>query len=86
MNDTPPEVRQLVHHLLMRRSPEERFLMGSSMFVSARTMVLASLPPGLPRAETRRHLFRRFYGDLPEHLVPEPLRMRPTAPSPSPPE
>ncbi len=86
VNDTPPEVRQLVHELLMRRSPEERFLMDSSMFLSARTMVLASLSPDLPPNELRRRLFRRFYGDLPEHLVPEPLRIRPTTPSPSPPE
>lgn len=75
MNDTPPAVRKLWHELLMARSPEERFLMGSRMFSSARTMVLASLPPDLPPDELRRQLFRRFYGDMPKHLVPEPLRI-----------
>lgn len=74
MNDTSPEVRRLWHDLLMARTSEERFLMGSRMFSSARLMVLASLPHDLSPDELRRRLFRRFYGDLPEHLVPEPLR------------
>lgn len=74
MDDTPPDVRRFYRSLLMSRSPEERFLMGSRMFASARAMVLASFPPDLSPDEVRRRLFHRFYGDMPEHLVPEPLR------------
>lgn len=74
MNDTSPETAELYRSLLMARSGEERFIMGALMFDSARAMVLASLPPGLPRDEVRRRLFERFYGDLPVHRVPAPLR------------
>jgi len=41
------------------------------MFETARTIALASLPPGLSPEETRRRLCRRFYGDLAEEAYPE---------------
>jgi len=62
MNDTSPEITDLVRQKLMARSAEERFLMGASMFVAAREMVLASLPAGLPPEELKRQLFQRLYG------------------------
>ena len=62
MNDTSPEIAELVRQRLMARSGEERFLMGVRMFDAARDMVLASLPAGLSPEELKRQLFQRLYG------------------------
>jgi len=62
MNDTPPEIAELVRQKLMARLPEERFLMGVHAFDAARTMVLASLPAGLSPEELKRQLLQRLYG------------------------
>ncbi len=66
MKDTSPEIEALVFKMMMERTPEERFLMGTDMFETARAFVLASLPPGATEWDKRRHLLRRFYGDEPE--------------------
>jgi hypothetical protein len=63
VNDTWPEVERMVHERLMALSGEERFMMGISMYDTARAMVLASLPPNLSPVERRRQVFKRFYGD-----------------------
>jgi hypothetical protein len=47
LNDTPPEVNQIVSDRLMALPGEERFCMGSRMFDAVRRMVLASFPDGL---------------------------------------
>lgn len=62
MNDTSPEVLELVRQKLMARPGEERFVMGALMFDAARDMVLASLPIGLSPDQLKRQLFQRFYG------------------------
>ena len=62
MNDTPPEIAELVRQKLMARSGAERFVMGARMFEAARTVALASLPPRLSPLETKRKLFERLYG------------------------
>ncbi len=62
MNDTSPEIAEMVRARMMARSGAERFLMGVRMFDAARDMVLASLPPGLPEEERKRRLFQRIYG------------------------
>lgn len=62
MNDTPPEVENLMREMLMARSGEERLLMGAAMFDAAREMVIASLPENLPPEEFKRRLFVRIYG------------------------
>jgi hypothetical protein len=64
MNDTTPEVARLVRELCARKTGAERLRMGASMFETARTLVLASLPPGLSERELRRRLCARFYGAL----------------------
>ena len=64
MTDTSPEAARLVRELYARKSGAERVDMGASMFESARTLVLASLPPGLSEREIRRRLCLRFYGKL----------------------
>ena len=62
MNDTPPEIAELVRQKLMARTGAERFLMGVRMFDAARAVVLASLPADLDLLEHRRRLFERVYG------------------------
>jgi hypothetical protein len=62
MTDTPPEIERMVRDKIMALSSEERFIMGSQMFDSAREMVKASLPKGLSEEEQRRPLFKRIYG------------------------
>ena len=62
MNDTSPEIAELVRQKLMARSGSERFVMGTRMFDAARAVVLASLPPGLSPDQLKRQLFQRVYG------------------------
>ena len=62
MNDTSPEIAELVRQKLITRSGSERFVMGTRMFDAARTVVLASLPPGLSPDELKRQLYQRVYG------------------------
>jgi hypothetical protein len=62
MNDTSPEIAELVRQKLMARSGSERFVMGTRMFDAARTVVVASLPAGLAPEELKRQLFQRVYG------------------------
>ncbi len=62
MNDTPPEIAELVRQKLMARSGAERFVMGARMFDAARAVVLASLPVKLQGTELKRELFQRLYG------------------------
>ena len=62
MNDTSPEISEIVRQKLMARSGSERFVMGTRMFDAARAVVLASLPPKLSPPELKRQLFQRLYG------------------------
>lgn len=63
MNDTEPEIARLVRRRLLERSGVERMMMGSQMFDTAKTMILASLPQGLTPLEIKEQLCRRLYGD-----------------------
>jgi hypothetical protein len=62
MNDTTPEIAELVRQKLMERSGSERFVMGVRMFDAARAVVQASLPADLLPEEMKRQLFQRLYG------------------------
>jgi hypothetical protein len=69
MNDTPPEIEEKVHEMMMARSGAERLIMGASMFDAARAIVLASLPKDLPKEELKRRLFERTYGQSLESFL-----------------
>lgn len=62
MDDTSPEFRALVRRRLAALAPEERVLMCADMFGSARTLVEASIPPGVDARTRRRIVCERFYG------------------------
>ncbi|MCX8092409.1 MAG: hypothetical protein N3I86_16000 [Verrucomicrobiae bacterium] len=63
ITDTPPEIEERVHQMLMARSPEERFRMGVASFEAARAIFIASLPKDLPPLEFKRRLYERIYGE-----------------------
>lgn len=63
MNDTDPQIAELVRRRLLERSGPERILMGSRMFDAAKAMVLASFPEGLSEIEIKARLCERLYGD-----------------------
>jgi hypothetical protein len=65
VNDTPPDVERLYRELLLRKSGEERMLMGFRMFEVARALVRAGigdLQGPDEAAELRVALFVRTYG------------------------
>ena len=62
MNDTNPQIAELVRQRILERSGAERIMMASGMFETAKAMVLASLPPGLTEIEIKGLLVERFYG------------------------
>ena len=62
MNDTDPQIAQIVRSRLLERSGAERVLMGSRMFDVAKAMVLASFPEGLTEIEIKARLCERLYG------------------------
>ncbi len=63
MNDTTPDIAVIVRERLLSRSGAERVAMGSRMFDVARTIALASFPPGLSEIETKRRLCERLCGN-----------------------
>ena len=63
MNDTEPQITELVRRRLLERSGPERILMGSQMFEVAKAIVLASFPSGLTDIEIKARLCERLYGD-----------------------
>ena len=61
MNDTDPEIEQLVRRRLLERSGAERVMMGSRMFDAAKAMILASFPAHLTPLEIKERLCERLY-------------------------
>jgi hypothetical protein len=64
MDDTTVEVRRYVREQYARLTGVERLLIGAQMFETARTLSLASMPPGGSERERRRRLCERFYGPV----------------------
>lgn len=64
MNDTTHAVERRFRAMLMEKSGAERLHMGSGMFDSARSMMLASFPKDLPPHEIRHLLLARTYPEL----------------------
>ena len=64
MNETSPEIARMVRERYAEMEPVQRFLIGVSMFESARAIVLASFPPGLSPLDLRRQLCERLYPGL----------------------
>lgn len=63
MNDTSAEIAELLNEKWKQRTPQERTKTASLMFVSARKIVLATMPKNLPEAEQKRYIYERTYGE-----------------------
>lgn len=65
MNDTNIATEMKMRELIAQKSPEERLVMGCSMFMFAKALVRASLEQKgtMPASILRQQLFLRFYGD-----------------------
>jgi hypothetical protein len=61
--DTDPVVNEMLFSLMMRRSPEQRLLMGMDMTTTAKQLVWASISPELPEKHRRAEFYQRFYGE-----------------------
>ena len=68
MEDTTPEIRELVYRIVMARTEEERFLMCAEMFETAGEFAKIGMPPALSVTEQQAYIFRRIHGeDFPEN-------------------
>jgi len=65
MNDTHPDVAIRFRELMMRKSGEQRLLMGCSMYDTAKQIVRSAIynsRPGITETEMKKEIFLRFYG------------------------
>ena len=65
MNDTNYLVESRFLEMMMKKSGQERLMMGFSMFDMARSQVVASIKRDNPNADIediRKGIFLRFYG------------------------
>jgi hypothetical protein len=65
MFDTHPEIAVRYRELMMRKSGQQRVVMGCSMYDTAKQIVRSAIynsHPGITDAEIKREIFLRFYG------------------------
>ena len=62
VKDTPPEVNAMIFAAMMRKTPEERLLMGFDMMATAREMVWSGIDPQGTTEDRRSRFFQRFHG------------------------
>jgi hypothetical protein len=65
MFDTHPEIAVRYRELMMRKSGQQRLVMGCSMYDTAKEIVRSAIynsRPGITDAEIKRKIFLRFYG------------------------
>jgi len=58
MKDTLPEIEKKFKKIILEKSPEERIMMGFSMFSTARRIVISSKNSDI---HLKKYLFLRFY-------------------------
>ncbi len=65
MNDTHPDVAIRFRELMMRKSGEQRLLMGCSMYDTAKQIVRSAIynnRPDITDTEMKKEIFLIFYG------------------------
>jgi hypothetical protein len=65
MDDTHPDVAIRFRELMMRKSGQQRVVMGCSMYDTAKQIVRSAIynsRPGITEAEMKKEIFLRFYG------------------------
>lgn len=63
VRDTPLEINAMIFEAMMRKTPEERLLMGFEMMATARALVWGSLGGPGATVEKRREFYKRFHGE-----------------------
>ncbi len=66
MIDTDPVIESKTRALMMKKSSEERLIIGCSMFTFAKAIVRSSIMQkngDIPLCDLRKELFLRFYGN-----------------------
>jgi len=66
MIDTDPVIESKTRLLMMNKSPEERLIIGCSMFTFAKIIVRSSIMQknsDMPPCDLKKELFLRFYGN-----------------------
>ncbi len=65
MSDTHPDIAIRFRELMMRKSGEQRLLMGCSMYDTAKQIVRSAIynsRPGITETEMKKEIFLIFYG------------------------
>jgi hypothetical protein len=62
VKDTPPEVNAMIFDAMMRKTPEERLLMGLDMMATAREIAWSGIGADGTKEERRNRFFQRFHG------------------------
>ncbi len=62
VKDTAPEINAMIFAAMMRRTPEERLLMGFDMMATAREMVWSGIGSEGTEEERRHQFMQRFHG------------------------
>jgi len=60
VRDTAPEINAMIFAAVMRKTPEERLLMGLDMMATARELAWSGLQEAATHAERRKMFFRRY--------------------------
>ena len=61
VKDTAPEINAMIFAAMMRKTPEERLLMGFDMMATARELAWSSLQDLGSETERRQAFFRRYH-------------------------
>lgn len=63
MRDTDREFEKMWNQRWLDKTPQERTRAASIMFVSARKVILNTMPPGLSKQDQKRYVYERTYGE-----------------------
>ena len=62
VKDTAPEINAMIFAAMMRKTQEERLLMGLDMTATAREMVWSGIGPQGTEEERKSRFIQRFHG------------------------
>ena len=62
VKDTAPEINAMLFAAMMRKTPEERLIMGFDMMATARELVWSSIDSEGTHADRRKRFYERFHG------------------------
>ncbi len=63
MENNPDKIDRIYIKMLMRKSGQERMMMGFSMFGFSAKILMASLKEEIPARDLKRNIFLRLYGN-----------------------